>query len=103
MPADWVVARGWPDFAARWRLTVGMVECNAAAPMARDLVDLWTRDIGEGLPATTQPARGDIGVVQIAMGFAGAIYTGLRWIIQGQRALHFVGAEAVDVLGAWHV
>lgn len=103
MPADWALDRGYPDFAARWRMTVGMIECQSAAPDALDLVDLWTRDIGDGLPTTEQPSRGDIGVIDTAIGFAGGIYTGQRWLIQGQRALHFLGAETVTVLKAWHV
>lgn len=103
MPSDWCVANGHPDFAAAWRDTIAPEACDAAAAGKGGLLALWEGDIGDGLPATNDPDRGDIGVVE-AMGLqAGAIFTGDRWAIQGPRTLHFLSGDQVRVLKAWRV
>lgn len=101
MSADWMVSRGHPDFAARWRLTTDPVTCEMAAPDAPDLLHLWQLDIGQGLEAVTDPARGDIGVISYCGLFAGGICTGPQWAVEGARTLHFIGREDIQVLGAW--
>ena len=103
MPASWAVANGHPDFAELWRDVTEPMTCDAAAAEGGGLLALWDRDIGDGLPSTGSPARGDIGVVE-ALGFeAGAIFTGERWAIQGPRTIHFLAPDQVRLLKAWRV
>lgn len=103
MPSDWCVTNGHPDFAASWRGVVQPSACDAAAAEGGGLLALWDRDIGCGLPATNQPASGDIAVID-AMGMqVGAIFTGDRWAVKGQRTLHFLAADQVKVVKAWRV
>jgi hypothetical protein len=103
LASDWCVANGHPDFATAWRGVIEPDACDAAAADGGGLLALWDRDIGNGLPATDEPARGDIGVIAIAGLLAGAIFTGERWATQGPRTLHFLAPEQVEVLKAWRV
>lgn len=102
MAADWCVALGYPDFAADWRGIVDDAECETVQREAGGLLVLWAQGIGEGLPHAPDPLRaGDIAVVAVRGHEAGAIWAGQRWAIQAERCLHFIGADGVDVLGAW--
>ena len=49
------------------------------------------------------PQPGDIGVVSIRGEEAGAIFTGGRWALVGERGLIFVTLPSENVLKAWAV
>ena len=103
MPSDWCVANGHPDFAAAWRGVVEPCACDAATERGGGLLALWERDIGEGLSIVDVPTRGDIAVVTAMGREVGAIFTGERWAIEGQRTLHFLAPEQATVVKAWRV
>lgn len=103
MASDWCVANGHPDFAVAWRETVEIGACDAAAADGGGLLALWDRDIGEGLSATAQPERGDIGVIEAIGQQVGAICTGDRWAVKGARTLHMLPVDQVRLIKAWRV
>lgn len=100
MPADWCIAQGHPDFAARWRNITDAAECDA---IQRDhgLLALWDQGIGDALPVIDEPAAGDIAVIECMGIQAGAIFTGERWAVQGFRCVHFLASEQVAVIKTW--
>lgn len=101
MPADWCIACGHPDFAAAWRETVEPAACEAAQSGPGGLLALWEEGIGEALPVVDEPRAGDIAVVAAGGAEAGAIFTGERWAIRGQRTVHFIAASALTALKVW--
>lgn len=100
-PADWCMALGHPDFAAAWRDTIAPADCAAAQEMAGGLLAHWEHGIGGALPVVTDFQMGDIAVVQIAGMTQGAIYTGQRWAIRGERIRHFLTLDPDHILKAW--
>lgn len=102
MPADWCMALGYPDFAADWRETINPNVCDAAAADAGGLLVLWDAGIGDSLRVVAdEPDAGDIAVIEAMGAQAGAIFTGDRWALRGQRVLHFLASEQVRVIKAW--
>ncbi len=99
-PADWCIALGHPDFAARWRGVTDPAECEAAA--SEGLVALWDDGIGDALPVVEGPFEaGDIAVVHRLELEAGAVFTGERWAIKSAEGLSFLPMPARSVLKAW--
>lgn len=99
-PADWCIALGHPDFAAKWRDTLEPAACEAETG---SLVEHWSEGIGDALPVVSAPYQaGDIAVVE-RMGFrAGAIFTGDRWAVRGDKgALAFLRLHDAAVLKTW--
>jgi hypothetical protein len=100
MPADWCLAQGHPDFAARWRSVTDPVECEAIA--SGDLLSLWDEGIGDALPVVAPPFQpGDIAVIGRAGLQAGAIFTGERWAIQTERGFGAVPLPESAIVKAW--
>lgn len=98
--ADWCVALGWPDFAASWRGIVEPLECASAAQDG--LVKLWDLGIGDSLPLATAPYQaGDIAVVRRLFLQTGAIFTGQRWALRGERDMAFLTLPDTAILKAW--
>lgn len=97
LPADWCVALGHPDFAAEWRDVTTPAQCAHF----RKLVPLWRTGIGRALPVVRDLQPGDIAVVRAMKLEAGAIWTGEKWAIQGNRKLHFLSADSVNLVRAW--
>ncbi|MBT2133948.1 hypothetical protein KK137_06340 [Croceibacterium sp. LX-88] len=66
LAADWCVALGHPDFAAKWRHIVGEVECEEAA--SDGLIELWREGIGETLPQVPIDGLevGDIAILSLS-------------------------------------
>lgn len=100
MPADWCVALGYPDFAAKWRGVVDPVDCETVT--GGDLLALWEEGIADRLPVATAPYReGDIAVVQLASLQAGAVFTGKRWALQVERGIAAASFGDRSILKAW--
>lgn len=100
MPADWCLAHGYPDFAAKWRGITEPAECEAIA--GGDLLSLWDEGIGDALPVVVPPFRaGDIAVIA-RLGFqAGALFTGERWAIQSERGFTSLPLPDNAIVKAW--
>jgi hypothetical protein len=99
LPADWVVGRGHPDFAADWRDITDPSECDW---LAGQLAETWATAIGDGLPAVDgESAAGDIGVIRVRDTDYGAIFDGQNWAVRAERRLVFLRPDAVEVVGAW--
>lgn len=82
-PANWCVAQGCDDPAARWR---GKYDETGAGNLLAEhgLLSLWTLGMIEaGIPEADEPEIGDVAVVEVVTddGFnqCGAIYGGRRW------------------------
>ena len=102
LAADWCVSLGHPDFAAAWRDVTDPDECVSMPINSGGLVVLWKEGIGAALPIVEDPLQpGDIAVVAAHGLEAGAIWTGERWAMKAARGLHFIAADAVEVLKAW--
>lgn len=100
LPADWCLALGYPDFAAKWRGVVDPPECEEAA--AAGLAPLWEEGIGGALAEAEAPfAEGDIGVVRAHGLEAGAVFTGERWALRLPRGLAFARIEPEMIVKAW--
>lgn len=100
MAADWCIANGWPDFAAAWRDTVDLAECQRVA--ATGLLDLWDRGIGAALPIVSAPyVAGDIAVVRHLGLEGGSIFTGERWAMELERGVAFIPLPQTAILKAW--
>lgn len=101
LPADWCMSRGHADFAARYRDVTGVLECEEAAE-GRGLVALWEDEIGDSLPVVTgQPEEGDIGVIRAHGMEAGAIYSGVRWVLKARSGYTTASPQAVEVVKVW--
>lgn len=102
MAADWCIALGHPDFAAQWRGVSDPDECEHVQVAAGGLMVLWLLGIGEALPHVAEPLRaGDIAIVRVMGHDKGAIWTGARWAIEGEREMHFLAPEHAELVGAW--
>lgn len=99
LAADWCVALGYPDFAAAWRGVTDPVDC--AAVVAGELLSLWDEGIGDGLPVVDEPDAGDIAVVSAFGQEAGAVYTGGKWALRGERCMHYLAPGQVRVVQIW--
>lgn len=100
MPADWCVALGHPDFAARWRDLTDPAECDAIAD--GNLLRLWEEGIGNALPLALAPyLAGDIAVIGRAGMQAGAIFTGERWAVQTERGFTALPLPDTAIVKAW--
>ena len=104
--ADWAMANGYSDPMAHRRGAYGSEE--AAQDFIADaggLVALFDRFLGAvGIArreGDLQP--GDIGVITIRGEEAGAIFTGGRWALVGERGLIFVTLPSESILKAWAV
>lgn len=101
-PADWCMALGYPDFAARWRGTTEPDLCEQAPRDAGGLAVLWGEAIGDAMPMVEAPYEaGDIAVVTVAGFEAGAIYTGERWALRKARGLLFARLPESAIVAAW--
>ncbi|WEK42991.1 MAG: hypothetical protein P0Y64_16860 [Candidatus Sphingomonas colombiensis] len=103
MEADWAILRGHPDFATKWRGTIDPEECEAAQDVPGGLVALWDKGIGKALAVVEQPESGDIAVVAAGGIEVGAIFTGERWAIRGQRTVHFLAPDMVTARKVWRL
>lgn len=104
MPADWAIAKGWPDFAAPWRDITDDAECETVAGQAGGLVELWREGIGDALPVAQEPYEpGDIAVLHLHKAEAGAIWTGERWALKGKRSIVIARVAPENVVAAWRV
>lgn len=102
LAADWCIALGYPDFAARWRDTTDPVDCEMAPAEAGGLAVLWGRDIADGLPVADVPyLPGDIAVLSMLGIEAGAIYTGDKWALRTARGMSFHRLPDSAVAAAW--
>lgn len=101
MPADWCIALGHPDFAAKWRDTIEPSACSAAQQGDGGLEALWVAGIDGSIPEVEELQAGDIAVVALDDEQAGAIFTGERWAIRGQRTVHFLPMDALTCIRAW--
>jgi uncharacterized protein DUF6950 len=100
MPADWCLALGHPDFAARWRNITGQHECETIA--GGNLLELWEQGIGSALPDAPPPyLAGDIAVIGRVGLQAGAIFTGERWAIQKEHGFTALPLPDCAILKAW--
>jgi len=101
LPADWCVALGYPDFAAKWRNIVGDAEAEEAG--ADGLLPLWDEGIGGAVPRAPSDAlqAGDIAVLALGPLETGAIWTGERWAIRRVKGLHFAAAGQLATVAAW--
>jgi hypothetical protein len=106
-PADWLVHRGLPDPASRWRGTyddeVGAEAILSAhggvvALMRAGLDPTGARELTHGV---RQARGGDVAAVRIDLDsgpvIAGAIRTSRRWAVRAPRGLWFGRAEALAV------
>lgn len=100
-PADWAILCGHPDFAAAWRDVTDPDECEAVQAEAGALVALWDEGIGDGMEPVDDPEAGDVAVVRVGPYEAGAIFTGERWAIKGQRCVHFRSVDEVQAVKVW--
>ena len=101
MPADWCIALGHSDFAEAWRAIVTGDACNAAHAAPGGLVGLWREGIGSTLPHADVPQAGDIAVVHAHGIESGAIFTGGKWAVRGQRCLRLIALDRVRLVEAW--
>lgn len=102
MPADWCASLGHPDFAAAWRDIVDPALCESVPENAGGLLNLWELGIGSALPEVATPLQaGDIAIVTAFGLEAGAIWTGERWAIRGQRTMHWIAADGAVIVKAW--
>lgn len=103
-PAAWAMACGYPDPMGELRGAYGdEQETRAVVEDAGGLVPLFTRLLGAaGVPMVDgEPQAGDIGVLQ-AYGFeSGAIYTGERWALVGDKGVAFVKRTVEHVAAIW--
>lgn len=99
LPADWCVARGHADFAAKWRDVVDADECDAAS--GGNLLALWEAEIGEAMPVAITFSAGDVGIVRRVGMEAGAIFTGERWALRSDRGIACLTLPTAAVLKAW--
>ena len=99
LAADWCMALGHPDYAARWRTVVDPLDCDAAAD--GNLLWLWETDIGDALSVVDDPRAGDIAVVEVMGRQHGAICIGGKWALKAQRGMHVLAGDQVRVLKAW--
>lgn len=104
--ADWAMVNGYPDPMAHRR---GAYDSEEAAldliTEAGGLVALFDQFLGAVgiMEREGSPQPGDIGVVAIRGEEAGAIFTGGRWALVGERGLIFITLPAENVLKAWAV
>jgi len=106
LPADWCMANGYPDPMAHRRGAYDSEE--SALDLIHDadgLVALFDQFLGAvGINEREgEPQPGDIGVAAIRGEEAGAIFTGNRWALVGERGLIFVTLEPANVAKAWAV
>lgn len=100
MPADWCIARGHPDFAAKWRSITEAAACDAVA--AGGLLPLWREGIAGAIPEVSGDLRtGDIGVIAAIWLEAGAIFDGDFWVLQGPKGIACLRLDRCSVLAAW--
>jgi hypothetical protein len=99
MAADWCIALGHPDFAAKWRDVTDVAECESIA--SGNLLSLWDEGIGASLPAVTDFMVGDIAVVGRAGLQAGAIYTGQRWALRREGGISSLPLAPAAIVKAW--
>lgn len=104
--ADWAMANGYPDPMAHRRGAYDSEE--QALDLIADaggLVALFDEFLGAAgiveREGDLQP--GDIGVIAIRGEEAGAIFTGGRWVLVGERGLIFVTLHVDCVVGKWAV
>lgn len=90
--ADWVLARTGFDPAADWRGADFTFDGFAVMSTAEQAMLFF--------PETSQPRRGDVGVILTSGGATAAIFTGTRWAALAPRGL-MVGAS--QCLKAWTV
>lgn len=96
LAADWCIALGHPDFAAKWRAVTG--EADDVGP----LLDLWNEGIGAALPRVDGGLEpGDIAILSLGPLETGAIWTGERWAIRRPKGLHFAAVDQLDLVAAW--
>ena len=102
LPADWCIELGYPDLAAGWRNITDCAEGERITREAGGLVALWERGIGDKLAWASEPwEAGDVAVVRLLEFEAGAIFTGKRWAIRGERGLAFLAVDQVECVRAW--
>lgn len=102
--ADWIIANGHPDPMAHRRGAYDSEEAALALiSEAGGLVALFDQFLGEAgiMEREGEPQPGDIGVVAIRGEEAGAIFTGGRWALVGERGLIFVTLDRANVLKVW--
>ena len=104
LPADWLLENGYPDPMAHRR---GAYDSEEAAleliSEAGGLVALFDQFLGAVgiIEREGEPQPGDIGVVTIRGEEAGAIFTGGRWALVGERGLIFITLDRASVLKVW--
>jgi hypothetical protein len=104
--ADWLIAVGCPDPMAHRR---GAYDSEEAAlgliSEAGGLVALFDQFLGTAglVEREGDPEVGDVGVVAIRGEEAGAIFTGGRWALVGERGLIFVTLPRSAVPKVWTV
>ena len=106
LPADWAMANGYPDPMAHRRGVYDSEEqAQALISDAGGLVTLFDQFLGNvGITERAdEPQTGDIGVVTIRSDEAGAIFTGQRWALVGERGLIFVTLDRSAVAKVWAV
>lgn len=104
--ADWLMANGLPDPMAHRRGAYDSEEqAQHLIAEAGGLVALFDQFLGAvGVTGRDgEPEAGDVGVVAIRGEEAGAIFTGQRWALVGERGLIFVTLLADCIAGKWAV
>lgn len=104
-PAAWAVASGWPDPMMEWRGTYDSEDAGLAlADGHGGLVTLFERGMrAAGIPSRDGLVAGDVGVLSIRGGEAGAIFTGQRWALIAERGIAYASVEPQCVAGVWAV
>lgn len=105
--ADYLVRLGHPDTAAHLRgMYDSAASCHRLTGWLRDPVNVAESCTSRiPLVRTTNPVKGDIGIVRVRLGrdqkIVGAVFLGKNWAIHGEDGL-IIGAIN-EVLAAWRV
>lgn len=107
-PAAWAMACGFADPMAEYRgAYASEAEAEGILARAGGLAPLF----GPGLVSvgavplepSSDPRKGDIGIIDLLGNEAGAIYTGRRWAFVAERGLGFVSVERGHVSQIWRL
>ena len=107
--ANWMRAVTGIDGGAPWRGRYHTEdECLALLDRDGGVAAVMARGAGiVGLPATTKPARGDVGVIRVRTQrgepFVGAICTGRRWVVMSALGVRSLRGEVESAWSAQHV
>lgn len=105
--ADYLIALGFPDAAAKWR---GQYDSALSCQRVSGFLQNPAGVMGEaatsiGLPETDSPERGDVGVVRIrdqdGIKLMGAVCLGKNWALKGEYTV--VICKPLEILAAWKV